>query len=227
MVDLFLAGAALLVLLVATVVLVRGERPGRVRLTVGVAVIVLAAGTFAVSLYSHQRDDETPSVTLTVPATSFKVGPGVGVSQADEPTITVDVPMGTEDKLPQGALSLTPPRPGSDPYTGEVSLLCSTPGKTEHEQNCTGGDRRVWTAEPMVKGVTLGPANGDPFTDPAACDGVKLQAGYLELGAGRSYCVRPNADITGLIALRVPVFPADVPLPKKLTLETRILVARR
>ena len=217
MVDLLLGGAAVVLLVVATVVLVRGERLGRVRVAGLAGLIVLAAGTFAVAVYHHQATaDVVPELPIASAATQ-----GLGTA-----VLKVEIPMGVGDKLPQGAISLNPPRPGTNAYTGDLSLLCSTPGKADHDQNCTGGDRRVWSVEPLAKLAIIGPATGDPFADPAACDesnGVTYQPGYLEMAAGKGYCVRLAADTTRTYALRVPTFPADQPLPKSLTAEIATL----
>ncbi|GIM93476.1 hypothetical protein [Paractinoplanes toevensis] len=216
MVDLLLAGAAVVVLVAVTVVLVRGERRGLVAL---VALLVLAAGTFAVAVYHRaSTGDESDSVLPDLPiAVSSPAAQGLGAAM-----LHVEVPMGSGDKYPQGAIWLDPPRAGTDAYTGDLSLLCSTPGKTDHDQNCTGGDQRVWTVEPLEKRALVSPATGDPFADPAACDegNVSYQPGYLELVAGKGYCAR-IAD--RVFALRIPSFPADQPLPKALSAEVAVL----
>jgi hypothetical protein len=226
MLDLLLAAGAVVLLVVVTVVLMRSERLGRSRIALALAVAVLAAGTFAVALYRSQTDDpDSPALpritTLPEITASSPAQQGLGIA-----VVPVEVPMGSGDKLPQGALWLSPTRPGTDAYTGDVSLLCSTPGKTDHDQNCAGADQRVWTVEPLAKRALLGPASGDPFDDPAACaesSGVAYRAAYLELTPGRAYCLRRAADPSRTIALRVPSFPADRPLPKKLVVETAIL----
>jgi hypothetical protein len=219
MVDLLLAGAAVAVLVVVTVVLLRGE--SRRRLPGLVALIVLAAGTFAVAIYHHAAagdgsdDDAGPELPIGASsAAEQRLGTAV---------LHVEVPMGTGDKYPQGAIWLDPPRAGTDAYTGDLSVLCSTPGKTDHDQNCTGGDRRVWTVEPLEKRALVGPATGDPFADPAACDagsGVSYQPGYLELAAGKAYCARAGGRT---FALRIPAFPAEQPLPTSLSAEVAVL----
>lgn len=221
MVDLLVAGAAVLVLVVVTVVLVRGERPGRVRLTASVALIVLAAGTFAVTLYRGQADksdksDRSGQQAAALPSAPASQGFGTAI-------LKVTVPMGQGDKLPQGALWLDPPRPGTDAYTGDLSLLCSTPGKGDHDQNCGGADQRVWTVEPLAGRALLGPATGDPFADPQACaesNGVTYKKDYLQLAAGRGYCVRQGART---YALRIPAFPAQQPLPAQLDVDVAVL----
>ena len=216
MVDLLLAGAAVVLLLIVTVVLLRGERPGRAKLAAAVAVIVVAAGTFAVTLYHHESADDAISTDLPNPTPTLAPAASQGLGAA---VITVEIPMGTGDKLPQGALRLSPPRAGTDAYTGDLSLLCSTPGKTDHDQNCTGGDRRVWTVEPLKKRAVIAPAAGDPFHDPAACAAAEFQPGYLELAADHAYCVRRTDDPATTFGLRVPDFPADQPLPAKIVVE--------
>ncbi|MEV4345544.1 hypothetical protein AB0J83_13805 [Actinoplanes sp. NPDC049596] len=213
MVDLVIAGVAVLLLVAVTVVVVRSERLTRGRLTTALVVAVLAAGTFAVTLYRSQTSGGEPAAAPSVtPRQAF----GTAV-------LSVSVPMGSGDKYPQGALWLSPPRPGPNAYTGDVSLLCSTPGKDDKVQNCTGADKRVWSAEPLEKRATIGPATGDPFTDPAACDesnGVTYGSDYVELTAGKGYCLHRGEDV---IAIRVPSFPDETPLPASLTVEVSVL----
>ncbi|MET3428364.1 hypothetical protein BJ973_007576 [Actinoplanes tereljensis] len=213
MVDLLLAGAAVVVLVAVTVVLVRGERRGLVGL---VALLVLAAGTFTVAIYHHASAPDVVLPDLPIAASS-PAAQGLGTA-----TLHVEVPMGAGDKYPQGAIWLDPPRAGTNAYTGDLSLLCSTPGKTDHDQNCTGGDKRVWTVEPLEKRALVSPATGDPFADPAACaeGNLSYQVGYLELVAGKGYCAR-IAD--RIFALRIPDFPVDQPLPRALNAEVAVL----
>ena len=212
--DLLVAGAAVVLLVVVTVVLLRGERLGRGRIGVALAVVVLAAGTFAVTLYRSRTGEPARRPLPTVTSQPATQGLGVAVR-------TVPVPMGTGDKYPQGALWLVPPRPGTDAYTGDLSLLCSTPGKNDKVQNCTGADQRVWSAEPLDGHATIGPADGDPFTDPDACADVAYQDDYLQLTAGRAYCARTPRD--DVVALRVPVLPAARPLPRQIDVEVAVL----
>lgn len=220
MVDLLLAGAAVALLVVVAVVLFRGKRPGRPALAGLVSVTVLAAGTFAVAIYHYATAvDDTPAFlpSLPVAAGPSPAAPGLGT-----PIQPVEIPMGTVDKLPQGAMWLDPPRPGTDAYTGDLSLLCSTPGKTDHEQNCADADRRVWTVEPLEKRALIAPATGDPFADPRAC-AVAFKPDYLELTAGRGYCARLAAAPGRTFAFRVPSFPAGRPLPTSLNTEVAAL----
>jgi hypothetical protein len=221
MLDLFLAGACLVLLLGAVVALARLERRDPGRTAVLVAVIVVAAGGFAVGLYRVLSEPAGTSPPAPAAAVTGPVSQGFGTA-----VTRVEVPMGTGDKLPQGALVLDPPRPGPDAYTGDVSLLCYTPGKSDHDQNCSGGDKRTWTIEPLAKHAVLAPATGDPFADPGACsttNGVAYQEKYLELAAGRSYCLRPAGRSAPTVALRIPAFPAERPLPAKLIVETAVL----
>jgi hypothetical protein len=204
MVDLLLAGAAVALLLIVTVVLLRGERPSRARLAAAVAVIVVAAGAFAVALYHHQTAPKTTSTDLPNAPLPAPASEGLGAA-----VHTVEVPMGAGDKLPQGALRLNPARAGTDPYTGDLSLLCSTPGKADHDQNCTGTDRRVWSIEPLKKLAVV----------TANCEGADFQPGYLELAEGHTYCARLTADPATTFTLRIPKFPADQPLPTKIVVE--------
>ncbi|GAA2644452.1 hypothetical protein [Paractinoplanes durhamensis] len=219
MVDLLLGGAAAVLLIAAMVVLLKGER----RPAISVALIVLAIGTFAGAIFHYQS---TPAAVLPdLPIASAAVSPAAsqGLGTA---TLHVEVPMGTGDKYPQGAIWLDPPRAGTDAYTGDLSLLCSTPGKTDHDQNCTGADKRVWTAEPLAKRALISPATGDPFADPAACaesNGAAYQAGYLELAAGKGYCVRLTGDTGRTFALRIPSFPVELPLPAALKADIAVL----
>jgi hypothetical protein len=182
-------------------------------------VAVVAAGTFAVTLYRSQTADEPAPVALPrVIGSSAPARQGLGTA-----VLKVELAMSTASKYPQTALWLAPPRAGTDPYTGDVSLLCATPGKDEKVQNCTGGDERVWSAEPLEGRATIGPASGDPFADPGACaesNGVKYQDDYLQLAAGRAYCLRKGSDT---VALRVPSFPADKPVPGRMLVELSVL----
>ncbi|WP_433298738.1 hypothetical protein ACQP2F_44295 [Actinoplanes sp. CA-030573] len=278
MVDLLLAGAAVVLLVIVTVVLMRRERLGRGWLAGAIALIVLAAGTFAVALYRSQADKSDKSNGLGLPAASApsvasSCGPaatGGGATGGDAscqppagdpdvavsggatsgpassapaaaggPTsagggatprsgatvVKVQVPMGTGDKLPQGALWLDPPRRGTDAYTGDVSLMCVSPGKSEHEQNCAGADERTWVIQPIAHRVTLGFSNGDPFIAAAACEpanGVSFVDDYYQLEADRRYCLRKKGD-THTYALRVLTFPKEKPVPARLTVEVAVL----
>jgi hypothetical protein len=208
MVDLLLAGAAVALLLIVTVVLLRGERPSRAKLAAAVAVIVVAAGTFAVALYHNQTAAKTTSTDLPNPPVGQPASEGLGAA-----VHTVEVPMGSGDKLPQGALRLNPTRAGTDPYTGDLSILCSTPGKADHDQNCAGADRRVWSIEPLEKLALI----------TADCDGDDFRPGYLELAENHTYCVRLTADPATIFTLRVPRFPAEQPLPVKIEVEVSTL----
>jgi hypothetical protein len=203
MVDLLLAGAAVVLLLIVTVVLLR-ERPGRSKLAAAVAVIVVAAGTFAVALYHNQTADRTTSTDLPNPPLALPASEGLSAAAT-----TVEVPMGTGDKLPQGALWLDPPRAGTDPYTGDLSLLCATPSKSEKEQSCAGSDRRAWVMEPLGKRAWI--------TDD--CAGDDFRPGYIDLAEGHTYCVRRAADPTVTYRIRVPKLPTERPLPLKIVVE--------
>ncbi|SNY04563.1 hypothetical protein [Paractinoplanes atraurantiacus] len=217
MVDLVIAGVAVLLLIAVTVAVVRSERLTRGRLATALAVAVLAAGTFAVTLYRSQTGPaEDLGTSVVVASTPPRQAFGAAV-------LPVTVPMGSGDKYPQGALWLSPPRAGTNAYTGDISLLCSTPGKDDKVQNCTGADKRVWSAEPLEKRATIGPATGDPFTDPNACDednGVTYGPGYVELAAGKGYCLRRGDNV---MAMRVPAFPSAQPLPESIAVEVSVL----
>ncbi|MEU8815958.1 hypothetical protein [Actinoplanes sp. NPDC048796] len=218
MVDLVIAGVAVLLLIAVTVAVARSERLTRGRLATALAVAVLAAGTFAVTLYRSQtgHEPEPEAAPVVVASTPPRQAFGTAV-------LPVTVPMGSGDKYPQGALWLSPPRAGTNAYTGDISLLCSTPGKDEKVQNCTGADKRVWSAEPLEKRATIGPATGDPFTDPNACDednGVTYGPEYVELTVGRGYCLRRGDNV---MAMRVPAFPSGQPLPESITVEVSVL----
>ena len=207
MVDLSIAAVALLVLAVVVIAMARGSR--RIPIGAGLAVIVLAAGTFGVMLYRSQTGRAgTPA---PVARATQKFG------GAD---IRVELPVGRGDKLPQGALGLNPIQPGPDAYTGDVSLLCSTPGKAETEQNCSGTDRRDWVAAPIGHRAQLAAATGDPFADPAACADVPYQDHYLELTAGKAVCARTAGQV---VAIRIPAFPGERPLPVKIVVETTVV----
>jgi hypothetical protein len=121
---------------------------------------------------------------------------------------------------------LDPPRAGSDPYAGDISLLCSTPGKSDHDQNCTGADARVWSAMPIDNHAVLAAAIGDPFADPAACaesNGAAYKSDYLDLAAGKNYCLRKAGDTTRTVALRVAALPTQQPLPTSIALQAAVL----
>jgi hypothetical protein len=220
MVDLWVAVGAVVVLVVVAVVLVRARRLSRAGISAALAVAVVAAGTFAVTLYRSQADDPAQELPRVIGSTA-PAQQGLGTA-----VLKIQVPMGTSDKYPQGALWLQPPRPGTDAYTGDISLLCATPGKDEKVQNCTGGDERVWSAEPLEGRATIGAASGDPFADPAACaesNGVKYQDGYLQLAAGRAYCLHKTGDEGELFVFRVPSFPAEKPLPARIDVEMSVI----
>src|ERR1700710_2575706 len=118
MVDLSLAVVALLVLLAAVVFLLRdGTRLSRTKLGVSVAVIVLAAGTFAVTLYQSQTDKAPARAATPAPVVSLSAVPSFGNA-----IFPLDIPMSKNDHYPEGALYLNAPRVSSDPYTGDVSL---------------------------------------------------------------------------------------------------------
>ncbi|WP_250028285.1 hypothetical protein [Paractinoplanes maris] len=225
MVDLVIAVAAVVVLVAVAVVLVRVRRLSRAGVSAALAVAVIAAGSFAVALYRSQTTSDTEDLPTVLGS------PVVGVSASAQQglgtaILKVQVPMGSGDKYPQGALWLQPPRPGTDAYTGDLSLLCSTPGKDEKVQNCAGADERVWSAEPLQGRATIGAASGDPFADPAACqesNGVKYQAGYLPLTAGRGYCLHKAGDDAVVFVFRVPSFPAEKPLPARIDVEMSVI----
>ncbi|MCY1142635.1 hypothetical protein OWR29_31960 [Actinoplanes sp. Pm04-4] len=222
MVDLLIAVAAVVVLIVVAVVLVRARRLSRAGISAALAVAVVAAGAFAVSLYRSQTTSDEHDLPRVIGSTA-PAEQGLGTA-----VLKIQVPMGTGDKYPQGAVWLQPPHPGTDAYTGDVSLLCSTPGKDEKVQNCTGGDQRIWSAEPLEGRATIGAASGDPFADPAACaesNGVKYQDGYLQLTAGRAYCLHKTGDDGEVFALRIPSFPAEKPLPARIDVEMSVLSA--
>jgi len=220
MVDLSLAVVALVVLLAAVVFLLRGDerRLSRTRLGVSVAVIVLAAGTFAVALYQSQTDRTPKKAAAPAPATSLSAAPQFGTA-----VFPLDITMTKKDNYPQGALYLHPPRVSSDPYTGDVSLGCYTPAKDEKEQNCTGSDQRVWAVSPIRKGAAIAVAAGDPFTDPAVCDGARYQADFVQLDLGKNYCLRTGAGADPAVGLRVVAFGAQRPLPTDIKVEAAIL----
>jgi hypothetical protein len=219
MIDLSLAVVALVVLLAAVVFLFRdGPRLSGTKLGVGVAVIVLASGTFAVTLYQSQTDKAPEKAATPAPAVSLSAVPRFGNA-----VFPIDLPMTKNDNYPQGALYLNPPRASSSPYTGDVSLGCYTPAKDEKDQNCTGSDQRVWAVSPIRKGSAIAVANGDPFTGPAACDGVEYKADFVQLDLGKNYCLRTGADADPTVGLHVVAFGAQQPLPTDIRIEAAVL----
>ncbi|MCO8274427.1 hypothetical protein M1L60_27895 [Actinoplanes sp. TRM 88003] len=219
MVDLLIAVVAVVVLIAVAVVLVRAKHLTRTALSAALAVAVVAAGTFAVSLYRSQTADDEQKLPKVIGSAPAKQGLGTAV-------LKVEIPMGTGDKYPQGAMWLQPPGPGADAYTGDISLLCATPGKDEKVQNCSGGDERIWSAEPLEGRATIGVAGGDPFADPAACaegNGVKYQDGYLQLAAGKAYCLHKTGDDAEVFVFRIPSFPAEKPLPARIDVEVSVV----
>ncbi len=106
-----------------------------------------------------------------------------------------------------------------------MSLICSSPGRGDNVQNCSGADTRVWSADPLEKRSVVARAAGDPFAGPEACaeaNGVTYQSQYMELEAGRAYCMRLTADPKHVVAFRIPAFPTEKPLPTGLTIETAV-----
>ncbi|GAA4594145.1 hypothetical protein BJY16_001227 [Actinoplanes octamycinicus] len=215
MADLLIAALALLALAVVLVVLFRAETLGRAYFAAGLVIMTLAAAATGVLLYRSHRPDE-PGATPG-PARSAEAALGAAV-------LRLDLPLPRGDKYPQAAiLLLDPPRPGPDAWTGDMSLICSTPGKDDTVQNCTGDDVRVWSADPLEKRSVVARAVGDPFAGPEACaeaNGATYQSQYMELEAGRAYCMRRTADRKHVTAFRIPVFPSEKPLPTRLTIET-------
>ncbi|BCY15277.1 hypothetical protein [Actinoplanes sp. L3-i22] len=215
MADLLIAALALVALAVVLVVLFRAETLGRAYFVAGLVIMTLAAATTGVLLYKSHRPDEAKPSAAQPPQAAL----GAAVQR-------LDLPLPAGDKYPQTAiLLLNPPRPGPDAWTGDVSLICSTPGKGDTVQNCAGDDPRVWSADPLAKRSVVARAAGDPFAGPEACaeaNGVTYQSQYLELEAGRAYCMRLTTDPRQVIAFRIPVFPAEKPLPTALSIETAV-----
>jgi hypothetical protein len=214
MADLLIAALALVALAVVLVVLFRAETLGRAYFAAGLVIVTLAAAATGVLLYRSHRPDGTgadPAVSISVQAAL-----GTAVTR-----LNLRLPAG--DRYPQAALLLLdPPRPGPDAWTGDISLICSTPGKGDDAQNCSGADVRVWSADPLQGRSVVARAAGDPFAGPDACaetNGVSYQSQYLELEAGRAYCTRRTADPKHVVALRIPAFPTEKPLPTALTVE--------
>lgn len=225
MVDLFVAAVALIVLAVVVIAMARGSR--RIPVGAGLAVIVLAAGTFAVTLYRSQDNGSAGSARVVSVLEPHASTPGpVGEQRLGGALTRVEVPLGSGDKLPQGALDLAPPRAGATPYTGDVSLLCSTPGRAETEQNCSGDQRRDWVAAPIDHHAQVAAAIGDPFADPEACverTGMRYRDEYVRLTVGRGYCLRQTGPAGAVIGLRILDFPAERPRPVKIFVETIVL----
>ncbi|MEV6350800.1 hypothetical protein [Actinoplanes sp. NPDC051851] len=219
MADLLIAVLAFVALAVVLVVLFRSETLGRTYLAAGLVLLTLAAATAGVLIY-RAGDSPSSSAAAPTPASSPSTQAGLGAA-----VVQVEVPLGRGDKYPQGAIFLDPPRAGTDAYTGDISLLCSTPGKDDTVQNCTGVDERVWSAEPLDDRAVLARAAGDPFAGPEACDtanGVSFQSQYMELEEGRSYCMRKTGDAQQVVAFRIPTFPATTPLPTELLIDVTV-----
>ncbi|BCJ43236.1 hypothetical protein GCM10010168_00220 [Actinoplanes ianthinogenes] len=213
MADLLIAALALAALAVVLFVLFRAETLGRAYFAAGLAIMTLAAAATGVLLYRSHRPDNPAA--KTPPTAQAALGAAV---------LRLDLPLPPGDKYPQAAiLLLDPPRPGPDAWTGDISLICSTPGKDDGAQHCTGDDVRVWSADPLEKRSVVARAVGDPFGGPEACaeaNGATYQSQYMELEAGRAYCMRRTADPKHVTAFRIPAFPAEKPLPTRLTIET-------
>lgn len=212
MADLLIAALALVALAVVLVVLFRAETLGRAYFVGGLVIMTLAAAATGVLLYKSHDSDEKPAA-----GQSPQAALGAAVQR-------LDLPLPSGDKYPQTAiLLLDPVRPGPDAWTGDMSLICSTPGKDDTVQNCSGADGRVWSADPLEKRSVVARAAGDPFAGPEACaeaNGVTYQSQYMELEAGRAYCMRLTADPKHVVAFRIPAFPTEKPLPTGLTIET-------
>jgi hypothetical protein len=218
MADLLIAALALVALTVVLVVLFRAETLGRAYFAAGLVIMTLAVAATGVLLYrSHRPDDD--GARAAGPASSASVQAALGAA-----VLRLDLKLPAGDKYPQVALLLLdPPRPGPDAWTGDVSLICSTPGKDDNVQHCAGDDARVWSADPLEKRSVVARAVGDPFAGPEACaeaNGAAYQSQYMELEEGRAYCLRRTADPKHVIALRIPAFPVEKPLPTGLTVET-------
>ncbi|WP_436525782.1 hypothetical protein [Actinoplanes sp. HUAS TT8] len=214
MADLLIAALALVALAVVLVVLFRAETLGRAYFVAGLVIMTLAAAATGVLLYRSHEPEEGAAAAKPPQAAL-----GAAVQKLD-----LSLPKG--DKYPQTAiLLLDPPRPGPDAWTGDMSLICSSPGRGDDVQNCAGDDERVWSADPLEKRSVVARAAGDPFAGPEACaeaSGVTYQSQYMELEAGRAYCMRRTADPRHVVAFRIPVFPAEKPLPTSLTIETAV-----
>jgi hypothetical protein len=231
MADLLIAALALVALTVVLVVLFRAETLGRTYFAAGLVIVTLAAAATGVLLYRSHRPaeegsqrpagDDSHQQSRAAAADAKKPQAALGAAVR-----RLDLPLSKGDKYPQAAiLLLDPPRPGPDAWTGDMSLICSTPGKGDAVQHCAGADERVWSADPLRKRSVVARAAGDPFAGPEACaesNGVTYQSQYLELEAGRAYCMRLTADPKHVVALRIPVFPGEKPLPLSLTIETAV-----
>ncbi|MFI1996518.1 hypothetical protein [Actinoplanes sp. NPDC020271] len=215
MADLLIAVLALVALAVVLVVLFRAETLGRTYFAAGLVIMTLAAATTGVLLYRSHKPAAEPAAEVRSPQAAL----GAAVQRLE-----LTLPAG--DKYPQTAvLLLDPVRPGPDAWTGDVSLICSTPGKGDTVQHCSGDDQRVWSADPLEKRSVVARAAGDPFAGPEACaevNGVTYQPQYMELAAGKAYCMRLAADPKHVVAFRIPVFPTEKPLPTGLTIETAV-----
>ncbi|GAA2902909.1 hypothetical protein Acy02nite_45140 [Actinoplanes cyaneus] len=215
MADLLIAALALVALAVVLVVLFRAETLGRTYFAAGLVIMTLAAAATGVLLYRSHKPKGTPAAEVRSPQAAL----GAAVQR-------LELPLPKGDKYPQTAVLLRDQvRPGPDAWTGDMSLICSTPGKDDTVQNCADGDERVWSADPLEQRSVVARAAGDPFAGPEACaeaNGATYQSQYLELEAGRAYCMRLTADPGHVVAFRIPAFPTEKPLPTGLTVETAV-----
>lgn len=218
--ELLVAALSLLILAATITTLIRLEPLGRGLLAAGMAVVVLATGMFTIAFY-RSRIEKPARAAAPAPQVVVALPPW----ERQGKPVQLTIPFGSGDKLPQGAFLLDPPRLGPDAYRGDVSIQCETAGKGDHEQNCTGKDPRTWIAAPIDQRSLVGAAAGDSLTDPAACEeskGVNYQAEYLELAAGRSYCLRKRGETFQLVALRIVSLSTAQPLPTNVVIETAV-----
>jgi hypothetical protein len=183
----------------------------RNRLAAALAVIVLLSGlsTFALS-WDERKPAKSPPA---LPAWHRQGAP-------NQPLI---VEMGPADRLPQGSFYLDPPRPGPDAYIGDVTIECTTPGKPENVQNCTGNQARFYAVEPVNRRSLMAAAVGDAFADAGACEesaGADYQAVYLEIAKNKTYCLRLRGDLRRVVAMRVVSWPTEQPRPIRVVMET-------
>lgn len=217
--DLPVAIVALLILVATIAALLWVQPLGRGLLGAGTAVIVLATGLFTIAFYRDRI--ESPAATTPV-AAAPQVVLALPPWQKKGDPVRLTIAFGTGDMLPQGAFSLNPPKAGKDPYHGDMAVECETESKDDSVQNCTGADTRTYIFAPIGKRALVAIAAGDPLTDPNACEesaGVNYEGEYLQIPAGKAFCLRERGDTSRLVGLRIVSTSDAQPLPTGIVAE--------